>query len=219
MYTKRASRWRAIQEPDHSHGSKMAGSATVGGRQALRRATRRGGQWLRRRNRSMKVGSGTNRQGKAKTPPGRRARRGAKPALGYWLNYAKALPRWRMAGRCGAPQDAQNFRCQDRERRLEGRRARLNHNIPSWNNLLAMLTQNFANSPAHAVAHCGPAQRLAYAHSEAVAVETVAAVKNDQQRAGPAMAFAVHRVKLAAVDQAEGSEPSRGPGRRGVRRG
>jgi len=82
-----------------------------------------------------------------------------------------------------------------------------------------MLTQNFANAPTHAVAHHGPTQRLAYAHSEAVAVEAVGAIENDEQRAGPALAFAIHGVKLRTVKQAEITRPFRDGRPCGVRRG
>ncbi len=82
-----------------------------------------------------------------------------------------------------------------------------------------MLAQNFANSPTYAIADNRPTQGFAYAHSETVAVEAVAAAKRDKQRAGPALAFTVHRIELAAMHQAEGAGPFRGGSERGVRRG
>jgi hypothetical protein len=105
--------------------------------------------------------------------------------------------------RSGLMEDqAQQLPCQRGEFRRGGRAARVNHNVPSWSNLLSVQPNNFPETPPDAIARHGGAQRLFDAPSEAADAQTIGAQKDRELAARLTAAGAIDRVVIASANQA-----------------
>lgn len=69
-----------------------------------------------------------------------------------------------------------------REILLRDRAARMNYNVPSRGNLLAMQPQNFSHAPANAVAHDGGTELALYAQTEPAHIAAIGPKKNQERR-------------------------------------
>ena len=88
---------------------------------------------------------------------------------------------------------------------VDGRAARVNHNVPSRGNLLSVQPQNFAEPAPDAIAPDRGAQRLFDAPAEPADVEAIGAKKNGEFAAGLAASRLVHRVIFRAAHQPAGA--------------
>ena len=81
----------------------------------------------------------------------------------------------------------------------------MNHDIPSWCDLLAMQAQNFPDAPANAIAFYRPALSAFHAQAEAGDVASIGAEEDDERRARAAAPLAIDRVKFSAPHEAAGT--------------
>jgi len=78
----------------------------------------------------------------------------------------------------------------------------MNHKIPSHGNLLPVTTDNFADTPPHAIADDGPAQRFLYAESKSALRQIVGAKKNGEVGIRSALTGAVDGIKVSTPHDA-----------------
>jgi hypothetical protein len=81
----------------------------------------------------------------------------------------------------------------------------MNHDVPSWCDLLAMQAQNFADAPANTIAFYRAALSAFHAQAEAGDVASIGAEEDDERRARAAAPLAIDRVKFSAPHEAAGT--------------
>lgn len=77
----------------------------------------------------------------------------------------------------------------------------MNHDIPSWCDLLAMQAQNFPDAPANAIAFYRAALSAFHAQAEARDAASIGAEEDDERRARAPAPLAIHRVKFGPPHQ------------------
>ena len=179
----------------------MDGSAPAAATPATPRDARRDAGSLHRRNSNRKGGICRRLRRTAKGKPDRSEAETAESML-------------RPAGPRSGLLSVPSFRARQQlqqcfgdrgEIRGRGQAARVNHNIPSWGNLLSMQPYNFPYPAPDAVAPHRGSQRLFDAPAEAADALTVGADENSELAARPAAPFAIHRIVLAAAHQSTGA--------------
>jgi hypothetical protein len=108
----------------------------------------------------------------------------------------------------GPRHQAEQLLGQRRKLRPGRRTARMNHNVPSRSNLLAVQPHDFADSPPDAVPLHRAAQRLFDAPAEPADAEPIGAKKNGELAARPPPRITIHRVVFGAAHQAAGAGKS-----------
>jgi hypothetical protein len=81
----------------------------------------------------------------------------------------------------------------------------MNHNVPSWRNLLSVQSYDFADSATDAVALYRAPQRFLDAPTKPAFIEAIGAKKNGKFSARPAAALAIYSVILRPAHQASGA--------------